>query len=144
MFVCPAGGNSGSGKTTLLTQTHAFACRQGFITICIPSAIRHVSWNYPHHYSERTQTFHQPTLASFILDKLTQGPNNALLEQLPVDPPLKFTPDVAPGVGGSKKLSDLQFRGKNIADLSRFGAKEPSVSTEILEVVLERIRTQTQ
>jgi hypothetical protein len=123
---------------------HGFGIARGFITLLIPSALRHVSWNFPYHYSAKTQTFHQPTLASWLLDRMNAHKNEGMFKELKITEQITFTPDVAPGIGGSKKLPDVTFKGKDISDLCRFGAREPSVSTEVFEIVMERIRTQKQ
>ena len=123
---------------------HSIASNAKFITILIPSAIRHVSWNYPYHYSEKTKTFHQPTLACYLLDRINFGNNRDRLSKHKVAKghSYTFSPDLAPGVGGSKKPVDIQFKGETLADLCTFGAKEPAVSTEVLELVLDQLRAQ--
>ncbi|KAL7417516.1 mitochondrial ribosomal death-associated protein 3-domain-containing protein [Mrakia frigida] len=151
-------GNSGTGKTHLMMQTLVHANQTGWITMFMPDATRHTKNLYPYHYSPHTKTFHQPTLASFLLTHLSapDTANASLLSQIPLPADTySFRPDVAPGIGGSKLNSEIEFKRtiggdaegegsweRTAKELAELGAKDESISMEVLEKVLEIIAGQ--
>jgi hypothetical protein len=118
------------------------------------SAYRHVSSLYAYHYSEKTKTFHQPTLSSTLLSNFLKTRSNyALLDKIPLPKDFTFSPDVPGGFSGPSKrgLVDVEFKihggkdgkARTLKDLVELGVHDERISVAVLEAVLEVIANQS-
>ncbi|KAK1921388.1 mitochondrial ribosomal death-associated protein 3-domain-containing protein [Papiliotrema laurentii] len=103
-------GDVGSGKSVLLVQSVAQALSAGWIVIYAPRAQSWIDSSAPYAYSPETQTFHQPTIATSMLNSILSV-NGAALKQIKIDSTnlFDFIKDVVRDTGGAPKGLERVF-----------------------------------
>jgi small subunit ribosomal protein S29 len=122
-------GASGCGKSYLLLQAVNYCAANDWIVLYVPRAIQWVNSSTPYSYDTRSQTFHQPALASTILEQFTKF-NEGFLTSLKTH---------AEHVFDKNKKAEL---GTSLDQLAALGVKDASIAPRVLEALFNELGQQ--
>ncbi|KAK3810794.1 MAG: mitochondrial ribosomal death-associated protein 3-domain-containing protein [Benniella sp.] len=123
-------GDSGSGKSAVLLQTVSHCLSAGWVVIYVPKASSWVNSSFAYSKVVNSPLFVQPTLASSIASQINNINKPALSKIVTSEAVRVRNQDIA--------------EGTTLSSLLETGAKDPSMSQDILEVFMKEIGNQNE